>query len=162
MSDYSYLWRSPIKPIDDFNQSFGSGVNKVAGGIGDAVSSTYKTGKHYVKGVLDNQPKTNTITRKIDPKTGESQVLGQPSASERAFQRDNSTAKPSIGQQISNKYYNTKRDAGAWWDKFNTDNPNALKYSGAVALGLSAGVGAMALAKKLRAKKNEANKIKKS
>jgi len=54
MSDYSYLWRSPIKPIDDFNQSFGSGVNKV-GGIGDAVSSAYKTGKYYVTGEPDGK-----------------------------------------------------------------------------------------------------------
>jgi len=42
---------------------------------------------------------------------------------------------------------------GKGWEKFNKDNPNALKYGGAAAIGLGAGIGALALAKKLRAKK---------
>jgi hypothetical protein len=36
---------------------------------------------------------------------------------------------------------------------FNKKYPNALKYGGAAAIGLGAGIGALALAKKLRAKK---------
>ena len=36
---------------------------------------------------------------------------------------------------------------------YNKKYPNALKYGGAAAIGLGAGIGAMALAKKLRAKK---------
>ena len=84
---------------------------------------------------------------------GDDPLNAPTTADELAFQRDNAKATPSIGQQISNKYYNTKRDVGEWWDKFNTNSPNALKYGGAAAIGLGAGLGAMALAKKLRAKK---------
>jgi len=58
------------------------------------------------------------------------------SAAERAFQRDNASATPSIAQKLSNKYDVAKKATGNFLDKFTTENPNALKYGiGAAALG---------------------------
>jgi hypothetical protein len=57
------------------------------------------------------------------------------------------------GDQAKAMWDKAVTDGTASWDKFNVANPNAGKYGAAGLVALGAGIGAVALAKKLRAKK---------